>query len=660
MPERYLDLPALRRLAPVRSYDKAQRTFEAVWSAGARVLRFDWWEGEYFIEELDMSGGAVDLTRLNAGAPLLNNHGRGDLTDVVGVVERAWLDGSQGLAQLRLSSREDVAPIAGDVADGIIRNLSVGYNVLEMQQDGFDEQTGYPIMRVTRWEPFELSLVPVGADAAAQVRNANPEQRNRCLIRVQPADSANSQESIMPDAAASAAGQAAETAAAAATIETARNEAAESERARTRGILAVGEQFGYQTDAMRFINEGKTEREFRDHVLEEIRKKNGAAAAATRDIGLQDREVRNYSLTRAIRAMVNQATGSANPWKEAGFERECHEAAMRQMGIEQAGHGGIYVPHDVQARLMMPVNVRRALHNDRGFVDGLLRQIMQRDLTVATASAGGYLVATQNLAASFIELLRARAKVVQLGAMVMSGLRDSITVPKQTGAATGYWLTNEATAITESNLTFGQLALSPKNVGAYVEISRQLLLQSSPAADLVVMNDINRVLSLAVDKAALNGAGSGGEPTGVLNTAGIGAFTGTSLAWAAILNAEADVANANADVETMAYLTTPSVRELLKARGKQTSGVEGNFIWGGVTGDNMVNGYRAEVSTQVPSATMIFGDFAQIVIAEWGELEIALNPYANFTAGITGVRGWATIDIGVRQAGAYSAASSIT
>ena len=69
----------------------------------------------------------------------------------------------------------------------------------------------------------------------------------------------------------------------------------------------------------------------------------------------------------------------------------------------------------------------------------------KRDLSVGTTTAGGFLVGTQNLGASFVEMLRNESVLISNGAIVMPGLRDSITIPKQTGAATAYWLSTETT-----------------------------------------------------------------------------------------------------------------------------------------------------------------------------------------------------------------------
>lgn len=147
------------------------RTVEITWTTGSRGKRYSWSIGEYQ-EELEVTDTAVRMDRLNNGAPFLNTHSQWDLEDVIGVVERAWLEGSEGRALIRFSQRPEVEPIFRDVKDGILRNISVGYIVHRyvLVEDGEDAT---PLYRATDWEPTELSLVPIGFDDGAKVRSAN-------------------------------------------------------------------------------------------------------------------------------------------------------------------------------------------------------------------------------------------------------------------------------------------------------------------------------------------------------------------------------------------------------------------------------------------------------------------------------------------------------
>jgi hypothetical protein len=167
-----MKIPKLSTRAAVQpsTFNDSQRTVELTWTTGATVRRFDWWDGPY-MEELSMDPANIRMDRLNNGAPLLANHDSTDINSVIGVVERAWLEGNEGRALVRFSDREDVAPIISDVKSGILRNISVGYAVYEYDvtkpTDG-----GMPTYRATDWEPMEVSIVPVPADASAQIRSS--------------------------------------------------------------------------------------------------------------------------------------------------------------------------------------------------------------------------------------------------------------------------------------------------------------------------------------------------------------------------------------------------------------------------------------------------------------------------------------------------------
>ena len=173
MPEMTQQLPMLSTRAAVQpqTYNEEARTVELVWTTGAQVRRFDWMEGPY-LEELSLDAKAIRMDRLNSGAPLLANHDARSLDAVIGVVEKAWIDGNQGRATVRFSDREDVAPIINDVRAGILRNISVGYQVHEYEVEKPQERGGMPTYRAVDWEPMELSIVTIPADSSAQIRGS--------------------------------------------------------------------------------------------------------------------------------------------------------------------------------------------------------------------------------------------------------------------------------------------------------------------------------------------------------------------------------------------------------------------------------------------------------------------------------------------------------
>jgi HK97 family phage major capsid protein len=373
------------------------------------------------------------------------------------------------------------------------------------------------------------------------------------------------------------------------------------------------------------------------NILEERGRTNPQPASR---LGLSQGETQRFSLSRAILACYER------DWKSAGFELECSKAVAQKLG-KVAANNKFYVPFEVMQRQFNLLEVE-ALRQQLG--------LSRRDLTVATAGAGGFLVGTENM--GFIEMLRNRSVAFRMGVRRLSGLQGSVTVPRQSAAATAVWLANEASTITESQQTFVQMALTPKSVGAYTEISDLLLKQSSPGAEGIVTDDLAQQVALAADLAVLEGSGAGGQPTGIANTAGIGAVTGTSLAYAGVLEFQTDVATANVMPARGGYVTTPAVASLLMQRQRFTS--TDTPLWVGNIWDGVVSGFPGMSSNQLTAATMIFGDWQEGVVGEWGVLEVTVNPFANFQAGIIGVRALYSLDVGIRRPFAFSRSVSIT
>lgn len=600
------------------SVDAAARTVELAFASEQPYER--WWG----IEVLDCAPASVRLGRLRSGGPLLCDH---DTKDHIGVIESVQIGADRVCrAVVRFGKSARAEEVFQDVIDGIRQNVSVGYQIhaasvegAASAEDGEVEMEDTATYRITDWEPYEVSLVSVPADTSVGIgRSAAEESPFSTAIPVPPIQV---KESTVTTAAPEATPAA--PAAPAISSQDVRNAEAAARRQASE-MLAIGDQFARYDGvklAKEAIEKGQSIDQLRGLIMNAM---TAAQTSQVTNLDMPAKEAKRFSVFKAIRALTDKN------WKGAEFELECHSEILKRTGLSEAIHGGFYMPLDVQ----------------------------KRDLTVATSTAGGNLVATDLQASSFIDLLRAQSRVAQLGATMLPGLVGNLAIPKLTGAATAYWLTNEATGITESQQTIGQLALAPKNLGAYTELSRQLMLQSTPAAEALVMNDLAKVLALAIDLAALEGSGSSGQPTGISGTAGIGSVTGTSLALAGMIEFQTDTGSANALAAGSAYLTTPAVAGLLMQRARFSN--TDTPLWTGSVIEGQACGYRASTTTQMTAASMIFGDFSQVVIGEWGMLEIALNPYANFTAAITGIRAIQSVDVGVRQAAAFSRATSIT
>lgn len=374
-------------------------------------------------------------------------------------------------------------------------------------------------------------------------------------------------------------------------------------------------------------------------VAEDIRKiqeERSKDTSAQTYLDLTPKETKRYSLMRALRAAQNK------DWTKAGLELEANKEISKRMSRLPRSETAFFVPLDVLMR-------------DRAPVYG------QRDMTVAGVSGSNYLVGTQNMPGSFIDLLRNSSVALRMGVQRMSGLVGNVTIPKMTAGNTAYWLADESTQITESQPTIGQLPLSPKNVAALTELSHQLMQQSTPDAEQLVLDSIARDIAIAVDVGILRGSGNSGQPTGIATTASIGSVSGTSFytnAQARVLEFQSDVAENNALLAGCGYVTTPAVAaQLMNKAELATTGTE--RLWKGNLSEGSMFGYHAMSSAQMSSATMLFGWWPSVVLAEWGVLELMTNPYSDFTRGLTAVRGWYTCDVGVRYAGAWSYASSI-
>ncbi|MCK9386084.1 MAG: phage major capsid protein [Nevskia sp.] len=614
-----------------------------------------WWG----IEILDCTPAAVRLGRLNDGAALLFNHNWNDLrgAHVPGSVRCDADNVVRGDVRITSATEKGREAIAL-VETRILSKTSIGYEIhtvieqsvgksgdkIERTLDGrafervlsrsqrdhagdvaafqraldahagaFERAADQPATyRVIDWEPLENSLVTVPADTSVGVGRSlesAPAAAAEPLI-----ETPIIKEQHMPDPVIH--------------IDEAAVEARGRDAANKRvaDLLALGEQFkrfDIEPLVRQAMQTGESVSDFSRRLMDHIATKS----AFDPSVGMSAQETRAFSITRAIRAMMS------NDWSAAGLERAASQAFADKAaaaGIQRQAENSFFLPFEVQ----------------------------RRDMTVGTAANGGNMVATELRPQDFIGLLRARSLLMDLGARTMSGLVGNADITKQSAGATGYWLANEATAITESQQTLGLLSLRPKVLGAYTEVSRLLLQQSTPDADAFIMGDLAGTLATAIDVAGFATGGSG-APVGILGTASIGAFTGTALGLAALIDAQVDVATANALVSGCAYVTTPAVAGLLSARPRVAS-TDSVSLWKGNILDGNIEGFRAASSTNIPAATMIFGDFSQVIVADWGSIEIATNPYANFAAGISGIRAFQTVDVGVRVAGAFSAATAIT
>jgi HK97 family phage major capsid protein len=254
------------------------------------------------------------------------------------------------------------------------------------------------------------------------------------------------------------------------------------------------------------------------------------------------------------------------------------------------------------------------------FREPVEKRVLTSDVSTATGG-GGSLIATDLYGQNYIDRLRSALIIRGLGATVLDGLTGNVDIPKLTTSATGYWVA-ENSAITVSDLDFDSVPLRPKHVGALTEFSRNLLLQSSPDVETLIRGDLAAVLSRAIDSAAIQG-GAANQPTDILATAAVDGTTDFETpSWTAVLELIEKVESA--DATGSAFATNASVVRVLRSTAKV-----------GASDSVMVQqepqslaGFPLAQSSLVPSATIIFGRWSDLLLGIWSALDILPNPYA--------------------------------
>jgi len=545
----------------------------------------------YFGNEiLSHEANAADLSRLNDGAPLLFNH---NPDRVIGVVEGARIDskGRRGYARVRFSRNPFAQEILSDVKDGVLRNVSFGYSIDKMEERGSGDFVA------TAWAPYEVSIVSVPADKTVGI--------GRALTPTEPAASAAPSPDPLPSMETNATD-----------LAVVRAEAVEAERSRIAEISALCDKHKMGELGRQLVESGRSIDEARAAVLDKMNIPQETVNMSAADLGMTVKEARSFSFLRAINYLSNPTDRSAR--EAAAFEIEASDAAAAKLGRQSRG---ITIPQDV----------------------------LRRDLNVGTATAGGNLVETMLDAGSFIDLLRNASALDQAGATVLTGLTGNVAIPRQSGAATAYWVA-ESGAPTESQQTVDQVSLTPKTVAAYTDYSRRLMIQSSIDVENMVRGDLARVLALKIDLAGLYGTGSNSEPLGLKLTTGIGTenFAAAAPTFEEVVALESDVATANALLGSPVYLMNAAMRGGLKTTKKDAG--SGMFIMEGTE----VNGYRGVLSNQVAAGDLWFGNFADLIIGYFSGLDIMVDPYSNSTSGTVRVVAMQDVDIAVRHPESFS------
>ena len=592
-----------------QAVDVEHRTVTASVASETPIQMWSDWK-----EVLSHAPGAMRMGQRQKSLPLLLGH---DPDRVVGVIDAIRQEDGRTYATMRFASDEEGEKAFTRVKDRILTNVSIGYRVFKRSKD--EEQK---ITTATDWEIFEVSLVAMPADASVGVyRSLNQ---------------ATEKEPLMGDKNQATAATAAQKETAPA-VQVSENEVRAAERARIQEIETMCRQFNIDDNRRNdLINRGASVDEARAAIMDTLSAQRQAPAADSKrdfDIGMSEAERRRYSLVRALNAHM---TGN---WREAGLEREVSVELARRMGRDS---NGFFMPTD-------------------------LPMMREAGYYVGTPTQGGNLVKTDLLMGSFIDILRNKAAVMQLGATFLPGLVGKVEIPRQSGVSATQWI-QETGTVTGSNATFDKVALDMKTIAAKSFVSRNMLRQVTMSVENFVRNELATSIALAIDLAALSGSGSGSEPKGLASQTGIltveGGTNGAAITFDHLIDMETKVADANADGTSMAYLANAVTIGALK----KIKDANNNYIWKPIVGASRnaipgeVNGYPVARSNQARKnltkgtssgvcSEIFFGNWADLLIGEWGVLEILPNPYsaAAYDNGGLEIRALQSVDIAVRH-----------
>lgn len=600
-----------------KSIDEKNRTVRIGVSSEEPVER------DFGMEVIDHSRESMNLDFINSGrAPLLVGH---SLDDQVGVVERVELDedARRLRAVVRFGKSQRASEMFDDVRDGIRTNISVGYRIdgrIEREGDADD------IVRV-KTTPMEISIVSVPADQSNLVGVGRSVSEP-----LQPSDNT---EIIMSE----------NTETQGIDLDAAKAEAVRAARKNDSDILELAARHNKRDLGEQAIKKGVSLEQFRGDLLEDIANEKPLDTPAS-FVDAPVTEKRNYSLGRMIQAQV---TGD---FRKAGFEREMNDEIARVVGRQGEG---FYVPDFVWGQ-------RGAL------------------ATAATGATGSEVVfddfvPEEHRGDMFIEALRNKLVLGNLGATFMSGLTGRIKMPKlATGAAAGF--VEELGDVSDGAGTDGALTLQPRTMGAFVEVSRLLMMESVPSIEQIIRDDLLRSAADKTEFFAIQGSGSSGQPTGILNTSGINdldisADTDVAaLTWQDIVDLVKLVEEDNGIVNDAGagFLSNAKVKSKLATTvkvGSTDSVMLLNDPW------NNLYGYPVEFTSNVPSnlnpgdggtdaSALIFGDFSQLIIGQFGAPSIMVNPFSGDKSGTVRLTLLAEMDVGVRNAVSFAVTNEVS
>lgn len=535
------------------------------------------------VEILSHRSEDVDMSFLASGsAPLLLEH---DREDQIGIVESAQIESGVGRAVVRFSKSADGEAIWQDVVDGIRKNISVGYVVTDKQI----EKRAEGQVVICKWTPMEISIVSIPADQtvgvgrAAELTAETNENNNNKETQME-----NQEKEVLDTRAVD--------------IEVIRNDVMKAERTRAAEINALATRHNVQSVGNEFIASGKSVDEFRAAVLDTLSARPTVQTQAT--IGMSDKEVRSYSLSRAINAIV---TGD---FSDAGLEYEASKEVAKANGKVQT-RSSIFVPGEY----------------------------LTRAAGANAVSVAGQPSLVNTTKVGFMDVLFAQTIAQKLGVQYMTGLNGVIELPKFTSAVQARFV-GEGQDGTIDPITSDVVTLSPRTLISMAELTRSMILNGT-AVEARVMAQIQKVMGVAIDKAVFDA---------IVAEAAIAWKTNpTALDYASLRALILEVELNNALSDSCKFAFDPSIGNALSTT-EQDSNTVGIYLR---NASNQVAGYGSESAVHVGN-NMIFGDFSNVTVGNWGTLELAVDTSQKFASGGFLLRAITDLDVAVTRPEAFA------
>ena len=602
----------------------------------------------------------------NNKAPLLNAHNRGDIEDVVGSAFDWKTEGTYLLSKILVSEAEP--EIRQKIKEGHVDSVSIGYLTDKLQTvevpkkasvmiDGVEYKNEfndeYPLLVRTWWKIKELSLVPIGADAAAKFRaelqgkitSEDPELQKKLDalqneittvkninqdLNIKLKERGNTMEEpkvLSPD------------------------EIRKAEQERIAGIEAyaaspVAKNYKPGKEALEAkkkeaVQNNWTADQFRGHVYDNFDDSKPTERFVT-DLDMSEKEVGKLSISKYLNAAFDYAQGKSDAFKDAGLEKEAVEAATKKALTIQGKSAvkGNVLPWDFFKNKEVTQ-----------YSKFLNPELSKRTSAGIGVTLGANLIAAEHFGNQFVDIVRNLGVAGPWGVRNITAGNGTIQIPKKTSSGTFHWVSERGTG-TATDFVIGQLTATPHDGWSSMAYGRRALLLSNPSLDALILDDILQNIVSGRDKALLHGAGTN-EPDGIAIVSGVGSVTGASLDWDALVEFWTDVASNNLNTASAKYVMNALTAGILMTRPVVSGGYLGFLM-------DMLNKIGGNiVSNQVENGYLFYGDGSEAAIVDWGVIDILVNPYLNATGDVT-ITGFTSMDVLVSRADAFSVSSDVS